>query len=171
MSSREVTNFMKQQGFAEEPSDACDMHFEGLNFQPRIVFPTVIVAVLLQLVSIPASACLHFAIAAVLGWNTILPALNPFELAYNRWVARPRGRVELLPAPGPRRMAQGMAAAFNLGASFALVYGPLPLAWVLQAMLVVAFSALLFGRFCLGAYVYHLLKGRVAFANSTLPWA
>ena len=46
-----------------------------------------------------------------------------------------------------------------------------PLAWVLQAMLVVAFSALLFGRFCLGAYVYHLLKGRVAFANSTLPWA
>ncbi len=47
----------------------------------------------------------------------------------------------------------------------------MPLAWVLQAMLVVAFSALLFGRFCLGAYVYHLLKGRAAFANSTLPWA
>jgi hypothetical protein len=68
-------------------------------------------------------------------------------------------------------MAQGMAAAFNLGAGLALLYGMAPLAWVLQAMLVVAFSALLFGRFCLGAYVYHLLKGRVAFANSTLPWA
>jgi hypothetical protein len=36
---------------------------------------------------------------------------------------------------------------------------------------VVAFSALLFGRFCLGAYFYHLLRGRVAVANSTLPWA
>jgi len=68
-------------------------------------------------------------------------------------------------------MAQGMAAAFNLGAGLALLYGMMPLAWVLQAMLVVAFSALLFGRFCLGAYLYHLLKGRVAFANSTLPWA
>ena len=172
MASRAVTNFMKQQGFADEPPDACDMHFEGLYFQPRIVFPAVIVAILLQLASDPGSRPgLHFLISAVLWWNTLLPARNPFELAYNRWVARPKGRLELVPAPGPRRMAQGMAAAFNLGAGLALVYGMTPLAWVLQAMLVVAFSALLFGRFCLGAYVYHLLKGRVAFANSTLPWA
>jgi len=171
MPSRAVTNFMKQQGFAEEPPDACGPHFEGLNFQPRIVFPTVIIAILLQLVSLPWSAGLHLAISAVLWWNTIVPAANPFELAYNRWVARPKGRFELVPAPGPRRMAQGMAAAFNLGAGLALVYGLMPLAWVLQALLVVAFSALLFGKFCLGAYVYHLLKGRMAFANSTLPWA
>jgi hypothetical protein len=171
MTSRAVANFMKQQGFAEEPPDACDMHFEGLYFQPRLVFPTVIVAILLQLVSVPLSAVLHFLISAVLWWNTLLPALNPLELAYNRWVARPNGRLPLGPAPGPRRMAQGMAAAFNLGAGLALVYRMDPLAWALQAMLVVAFSALLFGRFCLGAYVYHLLKGRVAFANSTLPWA
>jgi len=171
MPTRAVTNFMKQQGFTEEPPDACDMHFEGLYFQPRIVFPAVIVAILLQLVSIPASAGLHFAISVLLWWNTLVPALNPFEQAYNRWVARPKGRLELVPAPGPRRMAQGMAAAFNLGAGLALVYGMLPLAWMLQAMLVVAFSALLFGRFCLGAYIYHLLKGRVAFAHSTLPWA
>ena len=171
MPSRAVANFMKQQGFVEEPPDACDMHFAGLYFQPRLVFPAVLVATLLQLVSVPLSAGLHLAISAVLWWNTLAPALNPFELAYNRWVARPKGRLLLVPAPGPRRMAQGMAAAFNLGAALALVYGMAPLAWVLQAMLVVAFSALLFGRFCLGAYVYHLLKGRVAFANSTLPWA
>jgi hypothetical protein len=75
-----------------------------------------------------------------------------------------------VPAPAPRRFAQGMAAAFNLAAALALVQGAVVLAWVLQALLVVAFSALLFGRFCLGAYVYHLLRGRVAFANSTLPW-
>jgi len=171
MPSRAVTNFMKQQGFALEPPDACDMHFQGLSFQPRLVFPAVIVAILLQLVSVPLSAGLHFLISAVLWWNTLLPARNPFELAYNRRIARPKGRLPLVPAPGPRRMAQGMAAAFNLGAGLALLYGMAPLAWVLQAMLVVAFSALLFGRFCLGAYVYHLLKGRVAFANSTLPWA
>ena len=171
MASRAVTNFMKQQGFVEEPPDACDMHFEGLYFQPRIVFPAVIVAIVLQLTSVPLSAGAHFLMSAVLWWNTLLPALNPFEIAYNNWVARPKGRLALVPAPGPRRMAQGMAAAFNLGAGLALVYGAMSLAWALQAMLVVAFSALLFGRFCLGAYVYHLLKGRVAFANSTLPWA
>jgi hypothetical protein len=165
MPSRAIANFMKQQGFVEEPSEACDMHFEGLYFQPRIVFPAVVVAILLQVASIPASAGLHFALSALLWWNTLRPSLNPFELAYNRWVARPKGRLE------PRRMAQGMAAAFNLRTGLALLSGMTPLAWALQAMLVVAFSALLFGRFCLGAYVYHLLKGRVAFANSTLPWA
>ena len=100
MPSRAVTNFMRQQGFALEPPDACDMHFEGLYFQPRIVFPTVIVAILLQIVSIPLSAGLHFLISAVLWWNTLLPALNPFELAYNRGVARPKGRLELEGADG-----------------------------------------------------------------------
>ena len=40
-----------------------------------------------------------------------------------------------------------------------------------SARMVFGFSALLFCSFCLGAYLYHLLKGRVAFANSTLPWA
>jgi hypothetical protein len=64
-----------------------------------------------------------------------------------------------------------MAAAFSLGAGLALLAGRAPLAWVLQAFLVVAFVALLFGKFCLGAYVYHLLRGRTTFANSTLPWA
>ena len=171
MSSPTVSNFMKQQGFVDEPADACDMHFEGLYFQPRIVFPAVLVATLLQLVSAPLSAALHLLLSAVLWWNTLLPALNPFERAYNAWVARPHGRMPLVPAPGPRRFAQGMAAAFNLGAALALLHGAFVLAWVLQALLAVAFSALLFGRFCLGAYVYHLLRGRVAFANSTLPWA
>ena len=33
------------------------------------------------------------------------------------------------------------------------------------------FAALLFGKFCLGAYVYHLLRGNVALANGTCPWS
>jgi hypothetical protein len=165
MSSRAVLNFMKQQGFPEEPDDACDMHFEGLYFQPRIVFPTVLLAIVLQ------SASLHLAIAALLAWNTLVPSRNPFELAYNRWIAAPRGRRPLTPAPGPRRTAQGMAGAFSLGAGLGLLYGAPVFAWVMQACLVMGFSALLFGKFCLGAYVYHVLKGRVAFANATLPWA
>lgn len=165
MSSRVVTNFMRQQGFLDEPADDRRAHFDGLAFQPRIVFPTVLLAIVLQ------SAWLHLAISAVLWWNTLVPALNPFELAFSRWVARPRGRPPLASAPGPRRMAQGMAAAFNLAAGLGLLYGQTVFAWVMEAVLVVAFSALLFGRFCLGAYVFHLLKGRIAFANATLPWA
>ena len=97
MSSRVVTNFMQQQGFAEEPADDLRAHFDGLTFQPRIVFPSVLLAIVLQ------SPGLHLAISAVLWWNTLVPALNPFELAYSRWIARPRGRAPLVPAPGPRR--------------------------------------------------------------------
>ncbi|MFN8094889.1 MAG: DUF4395 family protein [Vicinamibacteria bacterium] len=171
MSSPVVHNFMRQQGFAEEPPDACDMRFEGLYYQPRRVFPTILVATVLQLVSVRYSAALFFLVSALLWWNTLVPALNPFEAAYNRLVARPRGLAVLTAAPGPRRFAQGLAAALTLGAGAALLAGLHGLAWAVQAMLVVAFSLLLFGKFCLGAYVYHLIRGRVAFANSTLPWA
>jgi len=63
-----------------------------------------------------------------------------------------------------------MAAAFLLGAGLSLLAGLTVLAWVFEAFLVVAFSALLFGKFCMGAYVFHLLRGEAGFANSTLPW-
>lgn len=165
MASPTVSNFMKQQGFPDEPLDACNMRFEGLYFQPRIVFPLVLVATLLQ------SAPLFLALSAVLWWNVTLPRLNPFEQAYNRWVARPRGRVLLTPAPAPRRFAQAMAAAFTAGAALSLLRGWPVAAYVFEGFLVVAFSLLLFGRFCLGAWVFHVLRGEVAFANSTLPWS
>ena len=165
MSSPAVTNFMRQQGFPDEPDDACDMHFAGLYFQPRIVFTLVLVAVAFQ------SALLVFLISAVLWWNVVVPSHNPFEAAYNRLIAAPRGRQPLPPAPAPRRFAQAVNAAFNLVSGLTLVAGWTTTSWVFQAMLVVAFSLLLFGKFCLGAYVFHVLRGEAAFANSTLPWA
>ena len=164
MPSPSVVNFMRQQGFPEEPADACNMHFAGLYFQPRIVFPLVLLAVLLQ------SPALFLAISAVLWWNVLFPAWNPFEIAYNRWIAARRGTLPLSPAPAPRRFAQAVNAAFNLGSAVTLLAGWTTASWVLQAMLVAAFSLLLFGKFCLGAYVFHLLRGEAAFANRTLPW-
>jgi hypothetical protein len=128
------------------------------------VFPAVLLAIVLQ------SGWLHLAIGAVLGWNTVLPSWNPFEVAYNRWIAPRRGHAPLSPAPGPRRLAQGLAAAFNLASGVGLLYGLPGLAWVAEVLLVVGFSALLFGKLCLGAYAFHLLAGRAAFANATLPW-
>jgi hypothetical protein len=52
-----------------------------------------------------------------------------------------------------------------------LVEGWTIMAYAFDAFLVMAFSMLLFGKFCLGAYIYHLLRGEFAFANATLPWA
>lgn len=164
MSSPAVRNFMMQQGFREEADSACDMHFSGLYFQPRIVGPLVLVAIVLR------SPVLFLALSAVIWWNA-LTKWNPFELFYNRVIARPRGRLALGPAPPARRFAQGMAAAFMLIAGVALLAGWLVTAWIFEAFLVAAFAALLFGKFCLGAYVYHVLRGQSSFANATLPWA
>ena len=172
MASQTIRNFMKQQGFAEEPSATCDMHFAGLYFQPRIVFPLVCVGVILHLTGlITAAIALFFVLSAVLWWNVALPTLNPFERLYNAAIAMPRGKTILPPAPGPRRFAQAIAAAFMLIVGVSLIEGWTITAYVFEAFLVMAFSMLLFGKFCLGAYIYHLLRGEFAFANATLPWA
>lgn len=171
MSSTIVRNFMKQQGFSDEPDVTCNMHFSGLYFQPRIVGSLVVVGIILQFFAPLAAATLYFALSALLWWNVIAPKRNPFEVFYNRALAVPKGRALLEPAPGPRRFAQAMAAAFMLIVGIAILQGWMVVAYVFEAMLVMAFSMLLFGKFCLGAYIYHLLRGHVAFANSTLPWA
>jgi len=64
-----------------------------------------------------------------------------------------------------------MAAVLTAGAGLSLLGGTLVLARVFEALLIVAFVALLFGRWCLGAYVFHVLRGQRHFANATLPWA
>jgi len=164
MSSSAVRNFMKQQGFAEEPAAVCDMHFAGLYFQPGIVGPLVVVAILLH------SPVLFLILSAVLWWNVAVPEWNPFELFYNSAVAKPRGWPQLTPAPPPRRFAQGMAAAFMLITAAALLEGWVVTGRIFEAFLVIAFSALLFGKFCLGAYIYLIFRGEIALANRTLPW-
>jgi hypothetical protein len=155
---------MKQQGFVEEADSICDMHFSGLYFQPRIMGPLVVIAIFLQ------SPIFFFVLSALLWWNVAFPKWNPFEMFYNRVMAAPRGKPLLSPAPAPRAFAQALAAAFTLLAGAALFASWMVAAWIFEAFLVIAFSALLFGKFCFGAYLYHLLRGKVAFANSTLPW-
>jgi Domain of unknown function (DUF4395) len=179
MASPAIRNFMKQQGFADEASSLCDMHFAGLYFQPRIVGSLVVVGILLHVAGymrgaaqpILYSMALFFVLSAVLWWNVIVPSLNPFEVFYNRVFATPKGRAPLVPAPGPRRFAQAVAAAFMLIVGISLLQGRNVTAWVFEAFLVAAFSMLLFGKFCLGAYIFLLLRGQFSLANSTLPWS
>lgn len=179
MASPAIRNFMKQQGFADEPSSLCDMHFAGLYFQPRIVGSLLVIGIFLSVFGyklgssqlILSAAVLFFALSAVLWWNVIVPSLNPFEVFYNRVFALPKGRSPLVRAPAPRRFAQAMAAAFMLIVAVALLRGLFVTADVFEAFLVAAFAMLLFGKFCLGAYIYLLLRGQFTLANSTLPWA
>lgn len=171
MNSLTIHNFMKQQGFIEEPDNVCNMHFSGLYFQPRIVGSLVVAGIILQFFSAFGAAVLYFMLSGLLWWNVAVPRANPFEVFYNRVLAIPKGKATLAPAPRPRRFAQGMAAVFMLVVGISLLQGWMVTAYEFEAGLVMAFSALLFGKFCLGAYIYHLMHGNVAFANSTLPWA
>lgn len=157
--------FMQQQGFAAEELDRRRWHFRALLFQPSIVGLLVAVAIIFQLRG------LFFALAAVLTWNVAFPQWNPFERVYDRTIGNRRGQANLQAAPAPRRFAQGMAAAFMFLAGLALTLGWQVTAYVFEGFLVIAFTALLGGKFCLGAYIYHLLRGRTQFANATCPWS
>jgi len=164
MDSPGIRNFMRQQGFEREGGAECQMHFAALSFQPRVLGVLVLLGIVLQL---PAY---FFVLAAILWWNVLIPKWNLFELFYNGAIAAPRGKPVMGPAPAPRRFAQGMAATLFTVAGWALLQGWMVTAWVAEGLIVVAMVSLLFGKFCLGSYIFHLIRGRMAFANATLPW-
>lgn len=165
MASSTKVNFVHQQGFRDASPSACAPQFSALLFQPRIVGPVILVGLWLQ------AWWLFAALAVLLWWNTLVPRLNPFDALYNALLAGSGGRMELPPAPPPRRFAQGMAAAFATIIAAALAAGWHAVAWTAEALLVAAFAALLFGKFCLGSYIYYHLKGEGEFARRTAPWA
>ena len=157
-------NFAQQQGFRDAGAPACEFQYPALMFQPRLLGVLVVVGLVLQ------APALFLTLSAILWWNVLVPTLNPFDALYNSLVAGPKGLPWLTPSPGPRRFAQGMAATFMLGIGLSLLLGWQVVAWVLEGLLVMALAALIFGKFCLGSYVFHLLRGEAAFANRTLPW-
>ena len=158
-------NFILQQGFSEAATAGCPVQYSALLFQPRLTGLVVIVAVALQ------EPRIFLALAAVLLWSAVVPRLNPFDALYNRTLALRPARTALPPAPGPRRFAQGMAGTFALAIGISLEMGWKVLALALESLLIAALGALVFGGFCLGSFVFHLLSGRTAFARRTLPWA
>jgi Domain of unknown function (DUF4395) len=165
MSQSAKLNFVEQQGFKNPGSPACEVQYTALMFQPRLLGVFVLAGLIFQ------SWVLFLILSAILWWNVFVPALNPFDAAYNRFIATPKALQRLTPAPGPRRFAQGMAATFMLCIGLFLLLKWQILAWIFESLLVVALTALIFGKFCLGSYVFHLFNGDAAFANRTLPWA
>ena len=157
-------NFIKQQGFDEASPRTCDIQYPALMLQPRVIGVLMLAGVLLQ------SSTLFLTLSAVLWLSALVPRLNPFDRLYNSLVAARPGRPALTMAPRPRRFAQGMAATFMLLIGVSLLAGWDVLAWVLEALLIAAIGALIFGGFCLGSYVFHVVTGNGAFAKRTLPW-
>jgi hypothetical protein len=158
-------NFVRQQGLSETDAETCRCRFAALMFQPRIIGLLVVLGLLVQ------AWPLFVMLAAVLWWNVLVPSRNPFDAIYNRLIAAPGSLPHLPLAPAPRRFAQGMAGTFMLAAGVSLLAGWHTAAYVVETMLVIALSALIFGKFCLGSYIYHVLRGQAGFANRTLPWA
>jgi len=111
------------------------------------------------------------ALAALLWWSALFPRLNPFDAVYNWLLSRRPGHVALSPAPAPRRFATGEAGTFSLAVWISFLVKWKVTAIVLQAVLLASVAAVAFGGFCLGSFTFHLLRGRVAFARRTLPWA
>lgn len=157
-------NFILQQGLCEPAAGTCQLLYSALRFQPWLVGPWVVVATILQ------APFLFFTLAAVLWWSALAPQLNPFDALYNWSLARSSG-ITLASAPAPRRFAQFLAGSFSIAIGLSLVLGWRMAALVLEGFFIVAIGALLFGGFCFGSFVFHLLCGRADFAKRTLPWA
>lgn len=159
-------NFVRQQGFKDASPETCAHQYPALMLQPRVTGILILIGLVLQ-------AWPYFLVlSALLWWNVTLPKLNPFDALYNYLVAKPKGLPRLSPAPNPRRFgAQVIAGTFMLAIALSLFSGWNALAWGLEAVMVVALAAVIFGRFCLGTYIYLLLTGQAKFANRTLPWA
>jgi len=158
-------NFVRQQGFTGASASSCSYQYPALMWQPRAIGVLVLAGLALQ------SGPYFLALSALLWWNVAFPRFNPFDAIYNRLVAKRKGMPSPGPAPAPRRFSQGMAGTFMLGIGLSLLSGWRILGVVLEAFLLVALGALIFGRFCLGSYLFLLVTGKSPLAKKTLPWA
>jgi len=156
-------NFILQQGLCEPATGTCSLQYSALLFQPRLIGIWLVLATILQ------SQFMFFTLWAVLWWSALIPNLNPFDALYNSIFTR--GSTSLSAAPSPRRFAQFLAGSFALAIGISLVLGWHTLAVILEVFFIAAVAALVLGGFCLGSFIFHVLRGHIDFAKRTLPWA
>jgi uncharacterized protein DUF4395 len=144
--------FIRQQGITTPNLD--DELYSALMLQPRLIGVLVALGVVAQ------SPLVFLVLSAVLEWSALVPTHNPFDAIYNHAIAYRRGLPPLGAAPAPRRFAAGMAGAIALAIGVALIAGATAVAWVIEALLIVAVLAVVFGDSCAGANLYHLLHRR-----------
>jgi Domain of unknown function (DUF4395) len=155
-------NFIRQQGFEDADARSSEPLYMALMFQPCVVGILVVAGVLLQ------ASPLFLTLSAVLLWSALVPALNPFDGLFDALVAAQTAIPG--PAPAPRRFAQGLGGTLMLLIGLSLREDLETVAWVLEALVLVAIGLVVVGRFCLGSFVFHVLSGNGEFARRTLPW-
>jgi len=146
---RSKIDFIKEQGFSTEGCQ--DGLYEALMFQPRVIAGLVITGVVFQ------SPWLFLGLSTVLFWGALFPRHNLFDAFFNRVMADPMGLAAMPSAPPPRRFAQTIAGSMAMSIAMTLFAGASPAAWLLQSVFVAGSMSVVVRRFCLPAYVYHLL--------------
>ena len=145
-------DFIQQQGFTTEGCQ--DGLYSALMFQPRVIAGVVISGVVLQ------SPWLFLALSTVLWWSTLAPGHNPFDLLFNRVMADPKRLAAMPAAPPPRRFSQAAAGTVAMSIAMTLFAGALHEAWLIEGVFVLASMSVVVRRFCLPAYVFHLVWPR-----------
>ena len=158
-------NFILQLGFEDPAPALVPLQYSALVFQPKAVLTGVIAGILFQ------SPAIFAALGALLGWSALFPKLNPFNALYNRTIGSRPGAFRLGPSPAPRRGAETEAGAVALTIALLIHTGFSLAAYGVEAILLAASLAVLFGSFCTGSFTYHLVRGHWRFALQTLPWA
>ena len=154
-------NYVRQQGFPDASPETCRHLYPALMWQPRMI-------AVLFLVGLAWQAAPYFlALGALLWWNVLCPALNPFDAVYNL-VAKPTNVPRLPAARAPRRFAQAEAGTVIAAIGVALIGEVNLLAWILEGIVLVSLVALNCGNFCQGSYLYLLFTGQSGVANGTL---
>jgi hypothetical protein len=146
---RSKVDFIREQGFTTEGCQ--DGLYEALMFQPRVIAGVVISGVVFQ------SPWLFLALSAVLYWSALFPGHNPFDAFFNRVMADPMRLAAIPMAPPPRRFAETFAGSIAMSIALTLFAGVSPAAWLLQSVFVAGSMSVMIRRFCLPAYLYHLL--------------
>lgn len=142
-------DFIRLQGFTTEGCQ--EGLYSALMLQPRVVAATIISGVVFQ------SPSTFLALSAVLWWGALVPSRNPFDAFFNRVMADPLRLAVMPEAPAPRRFSQAMAGTMALSIALTLFAGASRAAWLFEGVFLAALMSVVVRRFCLPAYMYHLL--------------
>lgn len=151
MAHSRMLRFIVQQGLPEPAPHACQLQYDALAFQPRVL------AVLVTAAAVAREPVAWAGIAGCLLLGAAVPRLNPFEALYAVLARRRSRRVFLPGARAPRRFAQLIAALLCLTAALALLAGREAVMWGISAAFGLAFVGIFGFGFCFGAWFFRSL--------------
>lgn len=138
------------QGFACDTDPRVAESARWLRFTPALCTLCIIAGTALRSPTVLWSFAILAAIGAA-GWSVFDELFNALV---RHWVRAER----LLPSPAPRRFAMAVAAVWSAGAGWLMTIG---LGWAGVAAgsaLAVAGATVATTHFCLGSWLYHLLR-------------